>query len=565
MLNTPAGFENTDITAAGISRVIEGLDRTLDIQVSFLDLDCLQLSRTEIERRILAYNPRIIAFSSSLTHSYHFVKTLSLRIREVLPRTIQILGGQMAVLANMLLQRAGIDFCVTGESEPAFSNLLRRLQANNFEPGSKDCFKDIRGLVFLLNDIPYFTGYENDALNKIRQINYDIVCKYSNPDYYLQKVMGGFYSARMNEKDIRFFYSLLHPENLTKRMAKVYASKGCVNRCTFCHRFYPGYKVIEPQDIIAYIEHLTARHDVGFIRFGDENFGAHREKTAEIVDFLREKKLNWSACGKAKTINREIIRAWRDAGCVGVALGTESGSQQMLDVMEKHTTMEENINALKLLNEFNILFGVGLVLGMPGESEKTVEETIKNIGAVIPDNLAASYEPCINWFQAIPGTPGYEFARCIGLIGSSLEEEEQYLEKLYGVNANSIKHYLNFTDYEKEEIAYWKDYIVLELTILYIRKHGILPVLRTKTGKRYKAAVVYMLLPRVIRKIALKYLVMMREFGLFSPIALVLKKTKDRKKYRFSGVDRSLRKIVEELPQNIRPDDIYTHILRKGR
>jgi radical SAM superfamily enzyme YgiQ (UPF0313 family) len=565
LLNTLTGFENTDVTAAGISRVIEGLDKDLDIQVSFLDLERLQLPYAEIERRVVEYNPRIIAFSACLTHAYRFVKTLSLGLRKALPQAVQVLGGQMAVVSNILLQKTGVDFCVVGESEPAFSNLLRLLLKNDLTADDKKLFTEILGLTFMLDGVPYFTGYENDALNPVRQTNYELISKYTDLDYYLQDVTGGFYSARMNRKDIRYFYGLFHPENLTKRIAKVYASKGCVNRCTFCHRSYPGYKALDPKEIISHIEHLMTRYNVGVIQFADENFGTHKQKTAELVEFLREKKLNWSASGKATTIDRETLRSWKDAGCVGVALGIESGSQQMLDVMEKRTTLEENLNALKLVNEQGVFFGTGLVLGMPGESEKTVEETIKSIGPVIPDDIAAPYEPCINWFQAIPGTPGYEFARSAGLIGDSLEEEEQYLESLYGINANNIKHYLNFTDHEKEEIAYWKEYIILELTILYIKKHGILPTLRTKTGKRYKVAAVGILVPRFIRKMAMKYLVMIREFGPLSPVLLAWEKISRKKKPRFSGIDRSLRKIMEELPQKVRPDDIHTHILRKGR
>ncbi|MFH1618865.1 MAG: hypothetical protein ABIG11_03080, partial [bacterium] len=104
-----------------------------------------------------------------------------------------------------------------------------------------------------------------------------------------------------------------------------------------------------------------------------------------------------------------------------------------------------------------------------------------------------------------------------------------------------------------------------ELTAAYIKKHGVFPVLKTKKGKRHKAAAVYMLLPKFIRKIILKYSVMIRYFGLLSPISLILKKIKRKNKYPFSGIDQSLRRIMEGTPKNIRPDDIHTHILREGR
>ena len=132
LLNPPTGSENAGITVAGISRVIEGLDRTLDIQVSFLDLEYLQLPYAETERRVVEYDPRIIAFSACLTHAYHFVKTLSLGLRKALPQAVQVLGGQMAVVSNILLQKIRVDFCVVGESEPAFSKFIKTIAGKRF-------------------------------------------------------------------------------------------------------------------------------------------------------------------------------------------------------------------------------------------------------------------------------------------------------------------------------------------------------------------------------------------------------------------------------------------------
>ena len=209
---------------------------------------------------------------------------------------------------------------------------------------------------------------------------------------------------------------------------------------------------------------------------------------------------------ESKNIDEQIIKTWSESGCVHINFGIESLSQKMLDVMDKKTTVKENINAIKLCYKFNIFTIIGLVIGMPGETEQTIQETIDNLSDVIPDDINMPYEICVNYVQAIPGTVVYEYVRRIGLIGPSLEDEEKYIESIYNANASDIGQYLNFTEYEKEEIAYWKFYIYLELIAKYIKKHGYMNILKNKKSRRQRAGLIYSLLPWRIRKFLLKIL-----------------------------------------------------------
>ena len=149
---------------------------------------------------------------------------------------------------------------------------------------------------------------------------------------------------------------------------------------------------------------------------------------------------------------------------------------------------------------------------MPGETEQTIQETIDNLSDVIPDDINMPYEICVNYVQAIPGTLVYEYVRRIGLIGPSLEDEEKYIESIYNANASDIDQYLNFTEYEKEEIAYWKFYIYLELIAKHIKKHGYINVLKNKKSRRQRAGLIYSLLPLRIRKFLLKHIVIVKFF-----------------------------------------------------
>lgn len=203
-------------------------------------------------------------------------------------------------------------------------------------------------------------------------------------------------------------------------------------------------------------------------------------------------------------------------------------------------------------------------MGMPGETERTIQESIDNLSSVIPDDIAMPYELYRNFVQAVPGTPLYEYARRIGLIGKSLKDEERYIESLCEVNAEEIEHYLNFTDYQKEEVAYWGYYIYLELAAAYIKKHGYINVLKHHKSKKFRAGLIYVLFPKKIRKVFLKYLMIVKYFGLKGIGSVVYKKIFSKKNERFENVNTSVRRIVKELPVTLREDEVNTEILKMG-
>jgi len=568
LMNIPAASVPTDYPPIGISRVMDGINASLDCDVRFFDLDYYRLGFEVIKNKIESFSPDVIGFSAILTPTYAYLKKLSGFIKESFPDIIQVMGGEMTAISNIVLLKTGIDFCVVGESEPIFSNLIRRLQQDNFQPESNiENYVDIKGLSFLLDGVPYFTGYEKaDTENSLRQFNYRLLSKFTNLDHYFHRADGQYFRMRLSDSSkINYIVSLLHPHNQNKKLASVFASKGCVGNCTFCHRFFKGYKVADPDKVIGYIETLRKDLNVGFIMFVEENFGSNKRSTSKLIEYLKSSGLNWGAGAvRATTVNEEIIKSWREAGCVHINFGIESCSQKMLDVMEKRATVENNLDAIRLCHKYKIFTVIGSLMGMPGETERTIQESIDNLSSVIPDDIDMPYELYRNFVQAVPGTPLYEYARRIGLIGKSLKDEERYIESLCEVSAEEIGHYLNFTDYQKEEVAYWGYYIYLELAVAYIKKHGYVNVLKHHKSKKFRAGLIYVLLPKKIRKVLLKYLMIVKYFGLKGVGSVVYKKIFSKKNERFENVNTSVRRIVKELPVTLREDEVNTEILKMG-
>ncbi|PIR18594.1 MAG: hypothetical protein COV48_06655, partial [Elusimicrobia bacterium CG11_big_fil_rev_8_21_14_0_20_64_6] len=379
-------------------------------------------------------------------------------------------------------------------------------------------------------------------------------------------VTGQRFRKSFNKTEMENFWTHIHPENRHKRICQVSASIGCVAKCTFCHRFYKGYTAADPQSIIDYIEEMVRKYDIGTVNFWEENWGSNKAATKQIVAYLKSRRLNWIAgATRVSTIDEDTIRDWKEAGCIQIGFGIETGSQKILDTMEKKTTVEQNVRALQYCYKYKLITCVLVLLGMPGETDETVDETIRNLSAALPEDIQIPYDMAINFFQAIPGTPGYEYAIRVGMIGPTLDDEERYLEGLYDVDASSIKHYLNFTDYETEEVAYWRPYVLLELTTAYMRKHGLLNCLRERKAPRYRYALVYMSFPRPVRRFLLKYLTVLWTFGVSGLASLLYRKAFHPRPNRFAKVANSLRKINLEMSVAVRDDDRNTAILRAGR
>lgn len=569
LVNIPTAEMPTDYPPVAISRVIDGLDPSLACGASFLNLDYYRPDFDGIRSTIQSFSPDIIGISVILTPTYAYLKQLSTFIKTEFPTVIQVTGGEATVLSNMILSKTGVDFCCIGESEPTFSNLIRRLQQEDFTLRNMQRYADIKGLVFRLNGTPHFTGYEVDRdENALRQFNYKLISQFTNIDHYFQKMPGQYFGMRISgDHNIKYFLDQLYPGNRDKRMATVFTSKGCVAKCTFCHRFLKGYRVNEVEGIINYVENLRRDFDVGMILFQEENFGSDKKSTAKLVEYLGSTGLNWAATAtRATTVTEESAGVWRQAGCVHINSGLEHASQKMLDVMEKRTSVQDNLNYLKRCSTNKIFTVVGLLIGMPGETEETIEEGITNFSSAISDDMKMPFEMYVNYVQAIPGTPLYEYARRYGLLGQSLEDEERYIESLYDVNACELDHYLNFTDYPKEKVAYWQVYVRLELLAAYVRKHGCMRVLKYNgTLKRIKCALVYSLFPKTLRKLLLKYMMAMRYFGVGGVVRMLRAGVFGWKEMKFSQVNTSIRRINKGIPLVVREDDPSTGILREGR
>lgn len=456
---TPIRPTPTDFPPFGSMAIIQSL-RRISEKAEFYNIDYFRPSDDQMRAYFTAKQFDLVGISAVVSTAYSYTKHLARLIRSVSPHTIIVVGGNLAASAEILLRRCQIDFCVVGDGELIIQDLVNVLYE---KPLDYNRLKSTKGLCFLDQEERfYFTGYGTPLpADAIEWPDYKILEADDSLPHFIPENRDSFYGTASNKV------------SKGVRLATVITTKGCVARCTFCHRWERGFRARPVSQIVEHLKNLKNEYNVSLIAISDENFGSDRQKARELAEELGANGLVWRASGvRARTVDPETLKFWKDNGCVIVLYGIESGSQKMLDVMEKNTKVQTNIDALRWTYEAGLATVPQFVLGMPGETDDTIRETIDFIKKITPylflDRRIPSALLSINYAQALPGTPLYEYARQHGFLGTSTDEEEKYLIQISDIDAYSTDHFINYTGLPLLKVLLWRHWINGEVDAHYL-------------------------------------------------------------------------------------------------
>lgn len=160
------------------------------------------------------------------------------------------------------------------------------------------------------------------------------------------------------------------------RPTTLLATLGCPYGCEFCSRPVFGDEVrSRPLDaVLAEIDDIV-RLGYDGLWIADDTFTLRREYLAEFCRRVSPRGLTWSCLSRANGIDAATARLMRDSGCRRVYLGLESGSQTVLDLMQKQMTVEQGMRAATVYREAGIEVAAFFIVGYPGETTADIEET----------------------------------------------------------------------------------------------------------------------------------------------------------------------------------------------
>jgi anaerobic magnesium-protoporphyrin IX monomethyl ester cyclase len=434
----------------------------------FFDICSLNPSEEETRAYFRSQQPDIIGISAIFVFSYKYVKQTARIAREECPNALIVVGGHLSAAANVILKKTAVDFCVAGDGELSWVAILDYFKRNG-RSWKYDELEKIAGLTYLdANGLFHFNGFAAGIpAFDIPLTDYDLLRNGLKNKPELLDIY--FYT------DFDPILAISHP-SLTdtkrlKRGANMFTSKGCVARCTFCQRASKGYRTISLKKIEEHIIMLKEKFDVGFISILDENFGSDRKHAFAISELMKKKDILWVAGGvRVSTFSFDDLKILKENNCCGIFYGIESGSQAVIDVMEKKITIDQTVEALTNCIKLEMpVSRVKVLLGLPGESEKTVMETGHFLATIA--HLLGSHPYHLGFTTTyvipIPGTPLYEYGQQVGVIPTDLDGEETYIESLASLIDADKGEYVNLSGAPAKEAFFWDVLAQMEASRVY--------------------------------------------------------------------------------------------------
>ena len=187
------------------------------------------------------------------------------------------------------------------------------------------------------------------------------------------------------------------------------ASRGCPFRCNWCAKpiFGDSFHARPAAEVAQEMLHLKEHYAVDHLWFADDIFALNRRWTQDFAREVATKKCRvpFKIQARADLLTADTVRALKLAGCTEIWMGVESGSQKVLDAMDKGLLVEEVVSAREELRREEIKACYFLQFGYPGETWTDIEKTISLVRATRPDDVGVSFS------YPLPNTRFYERVR----------------------------------------------------------------------------------------------------------------------------------------------------------
>jgi anaerobic magnesium-protoporphyrin IX monomethyl ester cyclase len=244
-------------------------------------------------------------------------------------------------------------------------------------------------------------------------------------------------------------YQRTTPELKSSPLGWMSTSRGCPWNCSFCSNILVWgrrYRCMGAKRVVDEMQYLAENFGVKAINFREDNFTVNRQRVLDICSLIiqRNLKIEWTCESRVDIVDEEMLTAMKQAGCSAIYFGIESGSQRILDLLRKDTTVEQNENAVKLCRKVGIRLIASIMLGVPQQTLAENYESIAFIKKLDPDMVY------FNVFMGLPGTDLYRYIiehdliyKQVGLIILPNSECLSWPEKLKLKQRTELSYNLN--------------------------------------------------------------------------------------------------------------------------
>ena len=193
----------------------------------------------------------------------------------------------------------------------------------------------------------------------------------------------------------------IHGQDVGVPATTVLTSRGCPFQCTFCckgHPMFTFYRFRNASNVRHELDTIIEDYGVEHIRFIDDEFTLHPHRTIDLMKAMKPLDLTWVCITRADTLTSPMLDYMKEAGCVEVHIGVESGSDKVLETMNKRTDVETLARGVQMIKDAGIRVKTYLMYGFPGETEEDRQKTVDFVKHVQPDKFTVSH------FTPLPGS-----------------------------------------------------------------------------------------------------------------------------------------------------------------
>jgi len=341
------------------------LKRNIDVKVFDLRFD----SYEQVKEALSNNNIKYVGVSAMTGPQINYALQITRFLKNNFNHIKIVWGGIHAtILPEQTLQNKLIDFVIRGEGEKPYYELI-----------SGENLTKIKGLSYKKN-------------NEI----------YHNPNTELLT------KSEINEQKIP--WELINPKNYIRNgNFIIITSKGCPYRCSFCYNsiFKNRWRGWTAEKCM---KELDKAIDYGAKKFTfyDDNFFANAQRIKALFKYFKAKELIWKAELRVDQLNYSLAKKAKDHGCEQLFFGAESGSQKVLDILNKEITVKDIIKCARIVNDVGIQADYSWMIGIPGENCNDVRKTISLIKKIREINSNSEFS--IKILFPYPKTVIYEQA-----------------------------------------------------------------------------------------------------------------------------------------------------------
>jgi radical SAM superfamily enzyme YgiQ (UPF0313 family) len=364
-------------------------------RVKIIDCPPLNLTHTDLHKLFETEKPDIIGFTIT-TISVRSAIIAARNAKGILPQSLIVIGGpHPTALPEETMHESAFDVAILGEGEFSFLELAQRVRN-----ASKD-FSGINGLMYRQNGSLIFTG---------KRAYIDDLDSLPFPAFHLFPPLSIYHPMPGNVKKMPY--------------TQIMTSRGCPHQCTFCDRkvFGQAFRSRSPKNVVDEIEMLMKRFGAKEVKFNDDTFNADPQRVTGICEEIlaRNIRIPWTCRVHVNNLFRELLMTMRRAGCWQISFGIESTDLNILREIKKSISPERGRKAVLLAKECGMNVKVSFMFGLPGETKKTIQDTI-DFARTLPADI-------VNFHMFIP-FPGTELFRKIADQGELLHKNyHQYCQ-----------------------------------------------------------------------------------------------------------------------------------------